>query len=128
MIVAETWLGAALNRVWCAPKKGKRGNDFYLLCLTTESFTYFVGTSQHASSGFKVRARDAEYQCGEIDKTRREVLACRKFCEKKKIKQERCRLKRNESKYVFGFAIPCRANRRYVSPGTSTDQAWGTAE
>lgn len=33
------------------PKKGKRGNDFYLLCLTTESFTYFVGASQHASSG-----------------------------------------------------------------------------
>lgn len=53
MIVAETWLGAALNRVWCAPKKGKRGNDFYLLCLTTESFTYFVGASQHASSGFR---------------------------------------------------------------------------
>lgn len=33
MIVAETWLGAALDRVWCA-REGKRGINFYLLCLT----------------------------------------------------------------------------------------------
>lgn len=40
MIVAETWLGAALNRVWCAPGNGSEGTLFYLLCLTAEPFVY----------------------------------------------------------------------------------------
>lgn len=46
MIVAETWLGAVLDRVWCARER-KRGINFDLLCLTTGGVTVF-GESRRA--------------------------------------------------------------------------------
>lgn len=99
----------------------REARERFLFALSDNGIVHvFIGASQHASNG---SVGDAEYQCSGIDGLELTGIGGPGRMEKKK-----CRLKRNESKYVFGVAIPCRANSRYVSPVTSTDQAWGTAE
>lgn len=125
MIVAETWLGAALDRVWCA-REGKRGINFYLLCLTMGGRPRYL-----ASNGTRLVGTDLQVEVSTVD-ARREKKGTRQSLDatSRSTQEKRCRLNIEFPGvgYVFGFGIPCRETSRYVSSWDSTDQAWVTAE